>query len=264
MSVRWSKQRYTQVEQKYLWARLRSVAIHFLHIRKSGGTAIKYALKQANARSNEPLPTPLGDLILHPHSFKLEDVPEGDQAIFSVRDPASRFVSGFYSRLRKGAPRYNREWSDAERRCFGWFSTPQELADALTKRWGPKRKKAEFAMNSIRHLRRPMIWWTGEAPEFSKRLSQVVYIARQETLDEDFARLKSLLDLPADLELPSDPVQAHRYTGPNDKSLTPKMVDALREWYAADYALLEVCEQARGEILARQVTVDSSSETSEH
>jgi hypothetical protein len=236
------------------------VAIHFLHIRKSGGTAIKYALKQANARSDEPLPTPLGDLVLHPHSFRLEDVPEGDQAIFSVRDPASRFVSGFYSRLRKGAPRYNREWSSDERRCFAWFSTPQELAEALTKRWGPKRKKAEFAMNSIRHLRRPMVWWTGEVDEFRPRLGQILYIARQETLDDDFARLKRLLALPSDLELPSDPVQAHRFTGPNDRSLTPKMVDALREWYAADHALLQVCDEARPEMIARAESLDSSSE----
>lgn len=236
------------------------MAIHFLHIRKSGGTAIKHALRQVTKGTGKQLTTPFGELHNHPHSFRFGDVPEGDLAIFSVRDPASRFVSGFYSRLRKGAPRYNREWSDAERKCFGWFSTPQELADALTKRWGPQRKKAEFAMNSIRHLRRPMVWWTGPAPEFRKLLPQVLYIARQETLDEDFERLKKLLDLPPDLSLPSDPVKAHRFTGDNDRSLTPKMLDALREWYAKDYELLEVCEEARKEMFARVEGLSTTSD----
>lgn len=227
------------------------MAIHFLHIRKSGGTAIKYALRQAAKTHGDPLQTPYGALVHHPHGVRLDDLPPDDQAMFSVRDPASRFVSGFYSRLRKGAPRYNREWSDAERKCFGWFSTPQELAEALTKGWGPQRKKAEFAMKSIRHLRKPMIWWTGTADEFRSKLGRVLYIARQETLDEDFQRLKKLLDLPADLALPSDPVQAHRFTGDADRSLTPKMVAALREWYADDYALIEVCDEARKEMIAR-------------
>ena len=227
------------------------MALHLLHIRKSGGTAIKAALWPERGTKKQPVSTSEGDLFQHPHQFRMEDMPAGDLAIFSVRDPASRFVSGFYSRLRKGAPRYNREWSQAEKKCFGWFSTPQELAGALTKGWGPARKKAEFAMNSIRHISRPMVWWTGEADEFRKRLPQVFYIARQETLDDDFERLKRLLNLPQEVALPSDPVAAHRLTKDVDRTLTPAMLEALREWYAADYELLKVCDEAREQMLAR-------------
>ena len=227
------------------------MALHLLHVRKSGGTAIKFALQQAMKRADGKLVTPHGRVVLHAHSTRLRDVPEGDLAFLAVRDPATRFVSGFYSRLRKGAPRYYREWSDAEQRCFQWFSTPQELADALAGRWGPRKKKAEFAMDSIRHLRRPLIWWTGKAERFRAALPRVLYIARQETLDDDWERLKILLELPSGLHLPRDPIQAHRHTGDDDKTLTPRMLEAVRNWYAEDYRLLEVVDEARKDMIAR-------------
>lgn len=227
------------------------MAVHLLHIRKSGGTAIKFALNQAAKRAGEEqLTTAYGPIIRHPHAFRLGDVPEGEFAIFSLRDPATRFVSGFYSRLRKGAPRYNRPWSEDETKCFEWFSTPQELAHALAQGDGEDRDRAEFAMNSIRHLKFPLIWWTGEAQKLWRRLPHVLYIARQETLTDDWERLKVLFDIPKDIELPDDDKKAHRLTGNVDKSLTPEMLEALRDWYAADYELLELCESARGEMIA--------------
>lgn len=227
------------------------MAVHFLHIRKAGGTAITHALRQAAKRSGGTARTPYGEVVNHPHSFRLVDVEPGDFAVLSVRDPVSRYVSGFYSRLRKGAPRYNREWSDRERKAFGWFETPQALAEALASKRGRQRERAEFAMNSIRHLRRHLVWWTGEPEEFRTRLPQVLYIARQETLGDDWQNLKVLLELPPSLELPSDPVVAHRSTGPEDRTLTPKMAAAVRDWYAQDYRLLEVCEEYRAHLIPR-------------
>lgn len=225
------------------------MAIHFLHIRKTGGSAVKFALRQVGG-THDRVPTPAGPVLLQRHPFRLTDVPEGQKAMFVVRDPVTRFVSGFYSRLRKGAPRNNREWSEDERVAFGWFSTPQELATALGKK-GRKRMRAEFAMDAIRHLQKPLVYWTGDADGLRNQLHRVLYIARQESLDEDFERMKALLGLPKDLSLPTDPVDAHRFTGSNDRSLTPKMIDALREWYRSDYEMLEVCDAARSEMIER-------------
>lgn len=106
-------------------------------------------------------------------------------------------------------------------------------------------------MNSIRHLRKPLVWWTGAAEEFRNELPRILYVARQETLDDDWRRLKVLLQLPPDLELPSDPIKAHRHTGNDDKTLTPRMVEAVRKWYAEDYRLLEVVDEARREMVSR-------------
>ncbi len=68
--------------------------IHFIHIGKTGGTAVKYALQDYNA-------TVLGcryEIILHNHNFKLKDIPIGEKFFFFVREPIDRFISGFYSR----------------------------------------------------------------------------------------------------------------------------------------------------------------------
>ena len=55
-------------------------------------------------------------------------------AIFPLRDPVTRFVSGFYSRLRRGRTAVLHPAHEAERKAFEWFPTPQELADALAER----------------------------------------------------------------------------------------------------------------------------------
>jgi len=81
---------------------------HFLHIGKTGGTAVKTALKPL-VRSG-PF-----DLDLHRHPFTLAKIPEGEVFFFCLRDPIERFVSGFSSRQREGRPRHYRPWGPNER-----------------------------------------------------------------------------------------------------------------------------------------------------
>jgi Sulfotransferase family len=221
------------------------MAVHFLHVSKAGGSAIRYAFRKARRTAGGELVTPWGPIESHRHSFGLHDVPKGDKAIFALRDPVARFLSGFYSRQRQGAPRYVREWSNAERQSFEWFATPRALADALAEPPSETRKRAEFAMESIRHLRRRLTLWTGDPAYFRKHLDQVLYIARQETLDDDWQRLKELLELPAKLALPRDDVVAHRTAYPHDRSISDRGIQALRAWYAADYEVLQIGEDVR-------------------
>jgi hypothetical protein len=227
------------------------MAVHFIHVSKSGGTAIRHALRRARRAAGGELSTPWGRLISHRHAFGLADVPEGDKAVFALRDPVARFLSGFYSRQRKGAPRYVREWSDAERRSFEWFSTPRALADALAQPAGEQRERAEFAMEAIRHLRRRLTMWTGSPDYLLGHLDKVLYIARQETLAEDWERLKELLELPGDLALPEDDVTAHRTDPALDRSLSDAGAAAVRAWYAEDYEVLAIGEDVRQGTLAR-------------
>ena len=89
------------------WHRLRGrEVVHLLHIGKTGGTALKTAL--AGAAS------PTHVLILEDHPTRLRSVPVGERVAFFVRDPLTRFVSGFLSRQRKGRPRYFHDWSAEE------------------------------------------------------------------------------------------------------------------------------------------------------
>src|SRR5205823_2768329 len=98
--------------------------VNLLHVGKTGGTAVKHALRTALHAGGYCIR-------LCRHGVRLRDVPPGEKVVFFVRDPASRFVSGFYSRLRQGRPRYTSPWSRAEKAAFGRFGTPNDLAAAL-------------------------------------------------------------------------------------------------------------------------------------
>jgi hypothetical protein len=222
-----------------------AVAVQILHVGKCGGTAIRHAIREARAAAGGRLDSPWGPIWARQgHRYKLSDVPEGDKAVFVLRDPATRFVSGFYSRLRKGRPRHFREWSDEERRAFDWFTTPEALAEALAAR-GEERKRAEFAMRTIRQVRRPMTQWTGSPEYLLANLDKVLYIARQETLDDDWANIKELLGLPPTLTLPQDEVGAHRTVYPREQRIGERGLAALRDWFEDDYRLLEIAEDFR-------------------
>lgn len=226
------------------------MTLHFIHIGKTGGTAIKRALRDAGAAywKEEDAPTipdtPYGKIQLHRHSFRMPHVPPGDHVFFCLRDPIDRFVSAFYSRYNKGQPRYYFEWTDAERRAFEAFPTPQRLAGALAGDDPEERKLAEWAMGNVRHLGH-MRRFVGPPAQLRGQLGRVVYIARQETLTTDWEQMKSLLKLPAQASLPTARVGAHRRDPSLNADLDEAAVAALKEWYRADYALLRYCDAVR-------------------
>jgi len=95
--------------------------IHFLHIGKTGGSAIRSAIQRKSFLSGDMLFSSSAMVLTHGHNFRLKDVPKGEYAFFVVREPISRFVSGFYSRLRKGYPKNNNPWSKEEEWAFTLF-----------------------------------------------------------------------------------------------------------------------------------------------
>lgn len=220
------------------------MAVHFIHVPKSGGSALRYAIREARRNNGGKLVSPWGPIRGHDHRFRFRHVEDDEKAVFALRDPVSRFVSAYHSRRRKGAPRYWEEWSDAERLAFEWFPTAQDLADGLAEP-GEVRERATLAMRSIRHLKRPMTYWVGKPAYMLQNLDKILYIARQETLDEDWEKVKKLLDIPRDQMLPHDAVNAHRTTYEGDMTFSEKALDALRVWYADDYRLLEIAEEVR-------------------
>jgi len=229
------------------------VTVRFVHIGKTGGSSIRAALKKNGlaARSEEKIQhvphTPFGPIRLpKAHGFRVPDIPAGDHTFFCVRDPLARFVSGFYSRLRKGQPRYYREWRPVERETFEAFPTPNRLAAALVSDDEEERGRGHKAMSTIFHLR-PMEHWTGTPEELGERADQILYIGRQETLSADWEQLKAILELPPEIELPTDPVVAHRRDRSDDEPLDDASIEILRDWYSRDYAVVEYCEQVRAE-----------------
>jgi hypothetical protein len=213
-------------------------AAHFLHLGKTGGTAIKAALD------------PYVDagpytLHLHPHWITLRDIPRGDPFFFAVRDPIDRFVSGFYSRQRQGQPRHDEPWTPEEEEAFRRFTTANELALTLSAR-GRQRRDAERAMKSIEHVRDSYWNWFGSKRRLVRRQYDVLYILSQSQLDVEFDELVRRLGLDdARPQLPDDDLAAHRTPTDVDRDLSHIARRNLRSWYAPDYKFITLCNELK-------------------
>ena len=215
--------------------------VHLLHIGKTGGTAIKYALRPFKTTEHF-------EIRLRPHQTRLRDIPKGHGVILFLRDPVGRFVSGFYSRQRQGLPKHFSPWSDAEKDAFETFSTANELALALSSPENTLKEKAQNAMQSIEHVRSSYKFWFGDEHYFTSRLPDIFFIGFQESLDQDFLDLSSKLGLPETAALPSDNVKAHKTPAHVDRSLSDEAVANLKSWYRADYRYIELCRELRPSI----------------
>ena len=210
--------------------------VHLLHIGKTGGTALKHALS----------PFLINDryvICLHSHGIHLRDIPQGEGVIFFLRDPIDRFVSGFYSRQRQGQPRHFRPWNADEQIAFQYFDSPIKLASCLSSSDDGERKLAEDAMRSIRHVKSHYWDWLGDEHYLLSRAADIIFIGFQESLADDFERLKAMLALPKETTLPEDDVQAHRSPAYLDRGLDVQSIENLREWYQEDYRCIAVCQK---------------------
>lgn len=212
------------------------MTVHFLHIRKTGGTALAEALR--------PVAASYG-IVLHGHATRLSDVPRDQQVVFFVRHPVPRFVSGFCSRLRRGLPRHHYEWNEAEAEAFRIFRTPNDLAEALSASDQEMSTRARAAMRGISHVKNTYNDWFCGVAELDERSDSILLVGVQEKLTSDFEHLKILLKLPQSLSLPVDDVLAHRTPSEFDRSLSPLAEKNLSSWYAEDIRFYEYCLRLR-------------------
>jgi hypothetical protein len=217
---------------------------HFLHIGKTAGSAIRRALREAP-------PSPTYDIARHTHGVRLADLPRGDKFFFVVRDPLDRFVSGFYSRLRQGAPKYVDPWTADEERAFERFPTPSALGLGLAGS-GQERVAAVDAMRSIGHVRTSYWDWFGSEPALRRRSGDLLFVGYQEMLDDQVPDLARCLSLPT-LELPRDPAVAHRTADDVDRTLAPEARAALERWYEREFDFVDLCRELRPPVLDRRV-----------
>lgn len=218
-----------------LKCRSRKRKVHFLHVGKTGGTAVKFALKNC-------LETESYSIQLHAHDVSLRDIPSGEFVFFFLRDPISRFISAFYSRQRKGYPRYYCEWNNREVEVFGNFASPNEIAVAIANRQSESHELAKQAMSCVVHFR-PYNNWYIDCEYFNSRLEDILFVGFQETLENDFLTLKDILKISEHIVLPSDEIASHKNTGSVDKFIEQVGVRALTEWYADDFQFIETCKK---------------------
>lgn len=221
----------------------------FLHIAKAGGSAIKTAIDQHFELTGQQEISNLG------HGARLEEILEHQLKLklcFIVRDPVSRFVSAFNSRLRGG--RYGTSpWTPREKTVFTRFITPNDLAEALSSSNTDVRAKAVKSMNAVGHLRRDLVFHLGSVEILEAAKSQIVFIGDQRSLDDDFAVFKAIVGLRSDIELPKDDVGAHKAPETMSKNLSPLGAENIRQHYRRDYPILEWCLRRRAELMAERI-----------
>ena len=213
---------------------------HFLHINKAAGSALKEALFQRRISRYYVLR-------LHRHVTTLRDVPVGDKFFFFLRDPLTRFVSGFNHRLNKGKPKYFTDWSEQEAKVFEEFKSAESLALGLSSGSEVKRNLAEFGMRNIFHVRSSFYDWFESDEYFDSRRDDLIMVGFQESFGRDFSFLTKLLGLPKQTTVPSDFVTANRSSGPakenkwSKQDLSEEAANNLKQWYAKDIYFYRKC-----------------------
>jgi hypothetical protein len=207
---------------------------HLLHPGKTGGTAIKSALKPLRTAGRY-------EIQLHGHKTTLRDIPRGEKIFFVVRDPVERYVSAYNSRLRQGLPRYKVPWTPEERAAFNEFPSADELARALSCEEADRRARACQAMSSIQHVRDSYWRWLIHGQMLGRRRGDLMLVLWLPDIADGFARLCDLLELPGSPTLPSDEVGAHRSPSYVNTYMSEQAMANARRWYAQDYGFIEVC-----------------------
>jgi hypothetical protein len=213
--------------------------ISVLHIGKTGGSALKDGLSSYMRRTEDKR------FALHSHKDTLETIWAVDPrrpVFFTVRDPITRFVSGFNSRLRHGRPRYDVAWTDSEAVAFSRFTSPNALGEALSDR--ERRDVAVAAMSQIQHVNTALIDWLVSPTYLQEHADKAVYIGHQSDLTADEAQICEALGVPAPL-LPKDDIGAHRTPAEMPTRLSDLATANLAHWYALDFAVYDWCLEHR-------------------
>lgn len=213
--------------------------VHFIHVRKTGGSAIREAIGTVRF-------TPGHLIVFHEHATTLDDIPRGEKVAFFLRDPVERFVSGFNCRLRRSRPRYFYEWSEAEERAFARFGSAEELALALRSADEETVVAAREAMASISHVREHYSFWFGGEERVEERRCDILFVGYQESLADDFARLGRILELPSRVQLPEDDLKSHRAPTRSASPLSQAAQTNIRAWYADDVRFHAYCRSRFG------------------
>jgi len=235
--------RFSFIRQLY-WQRLAKhrrqgkEIIHFLHQRKTGGTALKYAF--ADHRMTES-----HIIEYHQHDVTLHMIPRGDKVFFFVRDPITRFISGFNSRKRLGYPVTYRPWNDKEKFVFAHFETPNQLALSLSATDSIVRSNAEKAMRSIDHIKYSHWDCFYDEAYFRSRFEDILFIGFQEQFAHDVNILGKLLGLNGEVSLPVEPDKANHAPIKIESKLDEQAYKNLQAWYARDIYFIELCKEFR-------------------
>lgn len=217
-----------------------------MHIGKTAGTQIEHI-------SNKLISYGV-DIKKAGHDLKLKSIKGELPYFFSIRDPAQRFKSGFYSRKRKGQPRLYVEWSKFEAIAFNEFEHANDLAEALLQN-DKKGLNARAAIKAIRHTGMQQVDWFEGVAFLDQR--PPMHIIRQEYFNNDMQELINSIgvDLKVESLITTDPISAHKNNYQGAPDLSELAIHNLSQWYMQGYYFYKQCEEwLKKKEIANQVT----------
>lgn len=200
--------------------------IYFLHVGKCAGTSISYILKNTNLSNYNNF-----FFLKMSHNIKLKNLEPDAKYIINCRNPIDRFVSGFYSRKRKGKKGLS-EWSKDERSSFNFFDDANMLAEAISSLDKETKKKANFAMNSISHINNHFCTWLS-SQDLERR--PPMFIFQQEELSSDIELFLEKFNIEKNLKFLN--VNKHKFNYKNTSTLSDVAKQNLKRWYEKDFDL---------------------------
>lgn len=231
---------YLKKKLRSLFWRMRGKRIvYILHIGKTGGSALAYAVKNY-------LVTPKYRIIFCKHWITLSDIPKKDKAVFCIRHPVERFISGFYSRKFYDMPKPFFLWNPGEKKAYETFNTHNDLALGLSSKDPKIRQEAICAMQSIEHIRSFYSDWFRSEEYFLSRLKDILFIGLTERLDQDFEKLKKILYMKESIKLPKD--KQHAHVGSYNVRLDEEAKCNLLNWYKDDIKFYNFLKEAAKQI----------------
>ncbi|MBS1303046.1 hypothetical protein [Loktanella sp. SALINAS62] len=215
----------------------------FLHIGKTAGSHITRLSRQVKDLSGVSISTA-------PHQVRLMDIPNDKPYFFSIRNPISRFKSGFYSRKRRGSqlapegwnPVKGPGWTPSEKILFSEFEHANDLAENLYSD-GIRGVRAMYAITSSDHIGRHQIDWFFKRGYFLDE-NPPIWIIRQEHFDTDYTTFIRKAKLQVEYESLKENLVAERIHA-SDYSDSPDFSDLaiknLSRWYSRDFIFYDIC-----------------------
>lgn len=159
----------------------------FLHIGKTGGTFLKSLALENDDHASKLYVGKHGDTL----TTTIRDFGRHRKLGFFFRNPEDRFISGFQSRLRRGRPTYNVDWTSGEAAAFSFFATPNDLAEALTSDDERLKSAASFAFGHIFHLKHGYAHYlnSSEAVLYEHKMENIVVCCETKNIDDHLTRI---------------------------------------------------------------------------
>lgn len=206
----------------------RKKIMHILHIDKCGGTFVMDFFESVDSPVDYKL-------ILNPHDVFLTDVKANEVAMVTLRNPVTRFISGFNCRKRMGKPLDLIPYTVSEEKVFKVFQTADALACALSSDDPHLQALARFGMVNVNHINWCQAkWFPSKWIDLREKSPCLMKICIQESLNSD------LIDFCAAFGIDSRAIEEKprlRESSEPNSALSAVAEENIRRWYSEDYEL---------------------------